>query len=86
MCVIPQVVWAPLNPVPTIEHLGGGFVPRFTATRLSHFYRQFSVSGEIPYVVSKIKQLINDNGEVFVVQSIETYENLPSPRTILAIL
>ena len=52
MCVIPQVVWAPLNPVPTIEHLGGGFVPRFTATRLSHFYRQFSLSLEKSLMLS----------------------------------
>ena len=77
MCAIPQLISAPLNPVPNCRAFR-----RRVRTRLyghpfiSFLPTVFFVCGEIPYVVSKIDQLIKDNGELFLVQSIETYLNL----------
>ena len=73
MCAIPQLVSAPLNPIPNCW----AFRRRVRTLLYGHHLISFLptvffVSGEIPYVVSKINQLIEDNGEVFLVQSIET--------------
>ena len=73
MCAIPQLVSAPLNPIPNCRAFRRRVhTPLYGHPLISFLPTVFFVSGEIPYVVSKINQLIKDNGEVFLVQSIET--------------